>query len=339
MGRTLRRTLFVLLPLSLALSVLLVCWRDDLHSMAGILRGVRFRWFAAAILLYFGSIVIWALRWRVSLSYLGFGVGLKDLYLILSGSVFINNVTPLFRGGADPLGRVYLLGKLRGVPYSSALSTTFLDHLFDFPVVISFLMLGLLLGISLPFPLHWFLLLWLFFLLFPPFLVFGVVRKEVGMGALGRLLNRLARLLGRGKGALPPIREMYRSSSSVLSSWRCVVPLLLLSLLMWSLDLLRLFLVFLSLGYRPGLPMLLLATSLPTLAGLVPFLPGGLVLVEATMLSVFTFFRVPLPTALAATLLERMISLLLSTLVGAGVLSYLGLTGPSPLRRARPPKG
>ncbi|MEM2865993.1 MAG: flippase-like domain-containing protein [Candidatus Hadarchaeales archaeon] len=332
------KSILILLPLLLALSVLAVFWRDDLYSAAGVLRGVQLRWFVAAIALYFGSIVIWALRWRVSLSYLGFGVDLKGLYLILSGSVFINNITPLFRGGADPLGRVYLLGKLRGVPYSSALSTTFLDHLFDFPVVISFLMLGLLLGVSLPFSLPWFLFLWLFLLLFPPSLVFGVVRKEVGVKVLGKVLSRLGRLLGRRRSLLSSVREMYRSSSSVLSTWRCVLPLLLLSLLIWLLDLLRLFLVFLSLSYRPGLPMLLLATSLPTLAGLVPFLPGGLVLVEATMLSVFTFFRVPLPTALAAVLLERTISLILSTLVGAGVLSYLGLSG-LPLARRRPTKG
>ncbi|MCQ8898663.1 MAG: flippase-like domain-containing protein, partial [Hadesarchaea archaeon] len=109
--------------------------------------------------------------------------------------------------------------------------------------------------------------------------------------------------------------------------WRCVGPILLSSLLIWTTDLLRLSLIFLALGYHPSLPMLLLATTLPTLAGLVPFLPGGLVLVEATMISVFTFFGVPFLTALLATLLERAISLVMSTVVGAGVLSYLGLRG------------
>lgn len=329
-----KRVLLFLL-LFLVLSLLFLWWREDLYSAIWMLRRVRIRWFVAAVALYFGSIFLWALRWRVSLSYLGFGVTLKELYLILSGSIFINNITPFLRGGADPLGRVYLLGKLKGIPYSFAISTTMVDHLFDFPVVISFLLFGFWFGVSLPFSFPWFFLLWLFLLLFPPSLVFGMVKKEVGARMLGRWMNRLGRLVGKKKDLFSSIREMYRSSSSVLSSWKCVFSLFLFSLFIWSLDLLRLYLIFLSLAHHPSLPMLLLATTLPTIAGLVPFLPGGLVLVEATMLSVFTFFKVPLPTAVAATVLERTISLLLSTLVGAGALSYLGLTGPSPFKRQK----
>jgi len=321
-----KRVLLLLLLLSL-LSALLFRWRGDLLLLTKSLGRVSLLWFLAAVSLYFGSLLVWAVRWRFSLSYLGFRVGLRDLCLVLCGSIFINNVTPFTRGGADPLGRVYLLGKTKGVPYSSALATTFLDHLFDFPVVLSFLMLGLLLGVPLPFSPSWLILLWLLLLLLPFLLVFGVVRKRVGVRKVSGLLNFLSRLLRRRGNFLRSVLRMYQSSEAVLSSWRCAGLILLSSLLLWTLDLLRLSLIFLALGYHPSLPMLLLAITLPTLAGLVPFLPGGLLLVEATMISVFTFFGVPLLTALLATLLERAISLVLSTVVGAGVLSYLGLRG------------
>ncbi len=319
------RVLLLLLLLCLLLA-LLFCWRGDLLQLAGSLGRVSLLWFLAAVSLYFGGALACAVRWRVSLSYLGFRVGLRDLYLILFGSIFINNVTPFSRGGADPVGRVYLLGRTRRVPYSSALATTLVDHLFDFPVVLSFLMLGLLLGVPLPFSPFWLILLWSFLLFLPFLLVLGVVKKKVGVRKVSRFLNSLSRLLRRRRNFLGSVLRMYRSSEAILCSW-CVGPILLSSLLIWTLDLLRLSLIFLALGYHPSLPMLLLATTLPTLAGLVPFLPGGLVLVEATMISVFTFFGVPFFTALLATLLERAISLVLSTVVGAGVLSYLGLRG------------
>jgi uncharacterized protein (TIRG00374 family) len=78
--------------------------------------------------------------------------------------------------------------------------------------------------------------------------------------------------------------------------------------------------------------MLLIAASLPTIAGLIPFLPGGLVIVEGSFISIFALFGVPLNLAMAATLIERGISFVLSTMVGAGVFSYLGV------KMARKPK-
>jgi len=69
----------------------------------------------------------------------------------------------------------------------------------------------------------------------------------------------------------------------------------------------------------------MLASTLPSIAGWVPLLPGGLGLVDATFVSVFTLFGFPLSIAIAATLIERAISYVFSTIVGAGALSYLGI--------------
>ena len=85
------------------------------------------------------------------------------------------------------------------------------------------------------------------------------------------------------------------------------------------------FLIFCALGYSPKLQMLLLAVTLPAIVGLVPFLPGGLGTVDATITSVFLFFGVPLEIAISATLIERAISLVFGTAVGTCALSYLGI--------------
>ncbi len=328
-GRRRRLLLPLFIGAVFVLTLMLIAG-EDLYSMIDALRHADFLMVGFAICIYFFSVVVWALRWNVSLSFVGSRVGIKDLYMILTGSVFINNITPVMRGGADPLGRVYLVGKLRRVPYSSAFATTLVEHLFDFPVVVSFLMFGLLLVFS-GGPSHVFWMIigsWILLLVLPLTIVIYLVKNKVGIRKLSKFVTVLLRMVRMGKSKLKIFRaisDTYSCSYKVMSRWKCVFSLAALTIFIWILDMVRILLVFLALGYRPGLAMLLLSSSLPTLVGLIPFLPGGLVLVEATMISIFTFFGVPFGLALAATLIERMISFVLSTVVGAGVLSYLGV--------------
>jgi len=121
------------------------------------------------------------------------------------------------------------------------------------------------------------------------------------------------------------IETFYSSSYATIDKWKKVLSIGSLTLLIGVLDVFRLYTIFLALGYHPELSMLLVASSLPIIVGLIPLLPGGLVIVEGSLMSIFALFGVPLNLAMAATVIERGISFVLSTIVGAVVFSYLGV--------------
>jgi uncharacterized protein (TIRG00374 family) len=164
-----------------------------------------------------------------------------------------------------------------------------------------------------------------FAVVFVPRLFF---RKRIAVRGLSSITRRvLGRFGKRGntQGIIEGIETFYSSSYATIDRWKKLLLIGSLTLLLGALDVFRLYTIFLALGYHPTLPMLLVASALPTIVGIIPFLPGGLVLVEGSLISVLALFGVPLNLAMAATAIERGISFVLSTMVGAGVFSYLGV--------------
>ncbi len=284
---------------------------------------------ASAIAIYFVSVAIWAARWQAALSFIDCGMSFSKRYLILCATIFLNNITPVARVGGDPFGRVYMSRKLANTSYSSAVAAVIGEHALTPLVVVSFLMAGLILwlgkgSIELTSILA---VLWALAALGAVFGPRFFFRRRIAIRRVSGIASRILGWFGqreRLREMLRGIEAFYASTYATIGRWRNILAIGSLTLLVGALDILRLYTIFVALGYHPTLPMLLVASSLPTIVGLIPFLPGGLILVEGSLVSVFALFGVPLNLALAATLIERGISFVLSTMVGAGVFSYLG---------------
>jgi hypothetical protein len=319
--------IFLIVVVGIALFLLA---REDLYGMLDALRGANYGFVILAIFMYTFSTIFWSARWRTALYALGQKVRLRDLYLVVYGSIFINNVTPLTRTGGDPIGRTYLLQKSKRVPYASGFASVVSEYILDAPVFLSFLALGLLmyLGVSSIWPVLAVIGIWMaaVFLLVPVFR--SILRKRIAAGRISGIIVRVLRVFRRrvSKAKISKgVEKLYGGTHIVISRWRTALCMITFSILLWTFDMLRVFFVFQALGYQAPLTMLLLASTLPTIAGFVPLLPGGIGLVDATFVSVFMLFGFEPHVALAATLIERAISYVFSTFVGAGALSYLGI--------------
>lgn len=322
-----------LIVLAIALMVL-AGWllaHENFYEMLRAVRSADPLLIASAVAVYFISVVIWAIRWQTALSFIGCRMGFGTRYQILCATIFLNNITPVARAGGDPFGRSYMMRNLGNISYSSGLASIIGEHALTPLVIVSFLMAGLILRFG-EGSIRLTVILAVVWALVALGAVFGprfFFKKRIAIKGVSGITNRVLGWFGRRRNIrelVTGIEAFYSSTYATMDKWQHVLAIASLTLLIGALDVFRVYLIFLALGYdQVTLPMLLVASSLPVIVGLIPLLPGGLILIEGSFVSVFALFGVPLNLGLAATLIERGISFVLITIVGAVVFSYLGI--------------
>ncbi|MBS3815591.1 MAG: flippase-like domain-containing protein, partial [Hadesarchaea archaeon] len=107
----------IIIVVIIIISSALLIFQENLSGMINSLQTANYLFVILAFAIYFCSAFFWASRWRIGLSALGEKARMKNLFPIIWGSMFINNMTPLNRTGGDPVGRPYLLKKVGGIKF------------------------------------------------------------------------------------------------------------------------------------------------------------------------------------------------------------------------------
>lgn len=302
--------------------------RENLYDILRALQSANYSLVLAALAIYVGSTIVWALRWRVTLSAAGHKVRIRDLFLTIYGGIFINNVTPFTYSGGDPIGRSYLLSKTQKVPFASSFATIITEFVLDVPVYFSFITFGVTMALGLAPVLAVLASIIIVVLLEIVLLsIFSqAMRNKFASKRVGGFVMRLIKRIRKGtktRRITGGISRFYTDAQTIISRRTIVVTVILFSVTLWTISVLRLFIIFQALGYTPSISMITLATTVPWIVGLLPLLPGGMGTVDVALVSVFLIFGAPRDLALSAALIERAISFVFSTIAGAGALSYL----------------
>lgn len=319
--------IFLLVILVAALALFLLA-RENLYDILRALQSANYSLVLAALAIYVGSTIVWALRWRVTLSAAGHKVRIRDLFLTIYGGIFINNVTPFTYSGGDPIGRSYLLSKTQKVPFASSFATIITEFVLDVPVYFSFITFGVTMALGLAPVLAVLASIIIVVLLEIVLLsIFSqAMRNKFASKRVGGFVMRLIKRIRKGtktRRITGGISRFYTDAQTIISRRTIVVTVILFSVTLWTISVLRLFIIFQALGYTPSISMITLATTVPWIVGLLPLLPGGMGTVDVALVSVFLIFGAPRDLALSAALIERAISFVFSTIAGAGALSYL----------------
>ena len=304
--------------------------RENFYQTFEAIRSANYLLVASAVAAYFISVAVWAGRWQTALSFIDCRIGFLSRYLILWATIFLNNITPGARVGGDPFGRIYMLRKLENTSYSSGMASLIGEFALTPLVVVSFLMAGLFLQFgkgSLQLGLL-IIAAWVLASLGTVLIPRLFFKKRIALKGISNITNRVLGWFGKREdvqSTVEGIEAVYSSTYTIIDKWQKVLLIGGWTLITSGLDIFRFYAVFLALGYDPTFAALLGASSLPIIVGVIPLLPGGLVLVEGSLISILVLFGVPPDVAIAATVIDRAITFALSTIVGAGVFSYLGV--------------
>ncbi len=285
-----------------------------------------------AIVIQFIIIWLWNMRWSLICESLDIPHKRSSLFAMVIVGLALNNLTPSGRSGGEPV-RAYLLSKASSADFKETFATVMADKLCDtFPFIvlaifaISYLMLYLHLNMGL---FSLLLVALVVFILALVFIVYICINESFGLRTIQWVFRQLRKVMSRDldkyeETATTSLIGFQRSLLYLMGDKKLLVMAIGISFLVWFLELLRVYIVFLAFGQTVALGMIASVFLVSTLIGVIPILPGGLGSIDGVMILLYSLAGISSSVSTAATLVERMISLWMIIIIGMILLPFFG---------------
>ena len=306
------------------------------NDILSTLEKAKWDWIALNFVLEAAIILVWTLRWKLILNVVDTAPKFRTLLMMLLASLFGNNVTPSAAGG-EPL-RAYLLREVEGTPFEIGFATSTADRVFEFLpfVLISIISALFLLSWDIPPVTRIFVIAMIIVSLF----IFGILiyagfRKEITQRiviSIAKSIYPTALRLSKKDISFNEIREkiifyINRFSTGFITALQdrnVFMVAFVLSFAMWGLDMLRMYVCFGALGVYPPVLALVIIYTIGILISLLPLLPGAWGIREATLIALFAVVGVSADVVMAASLIDRLASYVIPTILGALAALHYG---------------
>jgi uncharacterized protein (TIRG00374 family) len=126
------------------------------------------------------------------------------------------------------------------------------------------------------------------------------------------------------KKALNAIHEFQYTMKLMLKERKIFLYALPISFIVWILEIFRVYLVFNAFGIEVSLILIAVVFIIASLIGMIPLLPGGLGAVDGIMILLYSAAGIPPSISAAATVVERLISFWMTSIIGIACLPYFG---------------
>lgn len=276
---------------------------------------------------------LYTLRWKILNNLADIDVGIKKLLPIVLVGLAVNNITPSGRGGGEPV-RAYILAKQDdNYRMEETFATVVADRALDtFPFVL--LAVITIIAATLYFDLD----LWLLILMIVSviviiavliLLIYMSINPNFGKRVDGWIIGLVRRFYKKNSEELEDkihnvISGFQDTMKLVIYNKKVMYYALPLSFIIWIFEILRVYFVFLAFGAHVNPVVIGEVFILACLAGMIPLLPGGLGAVDGIMIIFYSAAGITASISAAATVIERLISFWMATILGLVILPYYG---------------
>ncbi|WJI10187.1 UPF0104 family protein [Methanobacterium sp. CWC-01] len=275
---------------------------------------------------------LWTWRWSINIQAVGLSVKNRHLFPMLLVGLAVNNITPSARGGGEPV-RGYILSKYTGSSFEKSFATVIADRALDTIPFIVLAVTSIVAAASyLNLPRYGlYSIIMAVVVLVAGFLVLLYMSFNLEFGRrVSRWITRVIKRFSRKEHsqleekAQKAIHGFQNSMRTMGRDKNVLIYGLGLSFLIWFLEILRVYIIFAAFQVEVPLLVIALVFIISTLIGFIPLLPGGLGAVDGLMIILFSAAGIPASISAAATIVERLISFWMTTIIGLAFLPYFG---------------
>lgn len=286
--------------------------------------------FAVAIELF--VFYLYALRWKIINNIADINASIFKLFPMTLVGLAINNITPSGRGGGEPV-RAYILSKEKNYPMEETFAAVVADRALDtFPFV--FLAIITIIGVSFYFNFD----LWLIVVMIISVIVivaililiiYMSVNLDFGKRVENWIIGLVRRFYKKNSEELENkihnvIRGFQSTMKNLILNKKMLLYALPLSFVIWFFEIFRVYIVFLAFGANISPIIIGEVFIMASLVGMIPLLPGGLGAVDSIMIVFYAVAGISTSISAAATVIERLISFWMPTILGMVILPHYG---------------
>lgn len=275
---------------------------------------------------------LYTLRWQILNRLADMDVSIKKLIPMTLVGLAVNNITPSGRGGGEPV-RAYILSREEGFPMEETFATVVADRALD---TIPFALLAIITIVGMAFYFDFDLWLLIVMIIAVVLIVVALsliimmsVNPDFGKRVDGWIIRLVRRFYKKNSEELEEkihsvVFGFQDTMKLVISNKRVLYYALPLSFLIWILEIFRVYFVFLAFGAVISPIIIGEVFIVASLVGMIPLLPGGLGVVDGMMVVFYSAAGISPSLSAAATVIERLISFWLATILGMVILPHYG---------------
>ncbi|MEE0936113.1 MAG: UPF0104 family protein [Methanobrevibacter sp.] len=325
-----RKTIFFLGVSLLILAVML--WFVGIDQVVSALKLANVYIILLAIAVQVFTYFLYTLRWQILNKLANMDVSIKELLPMVLVGLAVNNITPSGRGGGEPV-RAYIMAKEKDYPMEETFATVVADRALDtFPFVVLAAITIAAMAMYFNFDL-WLLVIMILAVIaivaILIVLIFMCINPGFGKRVDGWIIGLVRRFYKKNSEELEEkihgvIFGFQDTMKLLISNRKVLYYTLPLSFFIWVFEIIRVYLVFLAFGANVNLIVIGEVFIVASLVGMIPLLPGGLGAVDGLMIIFYSAAGISSSISAAATVIERLISFWMATIIGLVILPHYG---------------